>query len=207
MSATVSEATVALAQRDPRVARAIERHGPCTIGPRRRGETHFAMLARVICSQQLAGSAARAIHGRFAARFDGNPTPEAVLASDVAELRAVGLSASKVASVRDLAAKVESGEVRLARLSRWSDDAVVAELTKVRGIGRWSAEMFLLFRLGRLDVWPVDDYGVRKGAARIFERDALPTKPELEQLGEPFRPYRAVLAWYCWRAADDKALT
>ncbi len=207
MSGTVADAAAVLAARDPRVAAVIARHGPCAIAPRRRGETHFAMLARVVCSQQLAGAAARAIHGRFAARFGGAPTPDAVLACDPAELRALGLSASKAASVRDLAAKVESGEVRLAQIARRADDDVVAELTKVRGIGRWSAEMFLLFQLGRLDVWPVDDFGVRKGAARIFELAAMPTKSELEKLGEPFRPYRAVLAWYCWRAADDKSLS
>src|SRR5262249_42330034 len=123
------------------------------------------------------------------------------------ELRALGLSASKAASIHDLASRIVTGELRLESIGRRSDDAVVAELTRVRGIGRWSAEMFLLVQLGRLDVWPVDDYGVRKGAARIFELGALPERPELEKLGEPFRPYRAIVAWYCWRAADEKLFT
>jgi DNA-3-methyladenine glycosylase II len=207
MSALIVEATAELAARDARLALAVERHGPCRLGRRPRGQTHFEALARVICAQQLAGSAARAIHGRFVARFDGTPTPEAVLACDVTELRALGLSGSKAASLQDLAGKIVSGDLRLASIGRRADDEVIAELTQVRGIGRWSAEMFLLFRLGRIDVWPVDDYGVRKGASRIFELETLPSKTELDKMGQPFRPYRAIVAWYCWRAADEKALT
>jgi 3-methyladenine DNA glycosylase/8-oxoguanine DNA glycosylase len=169
----------------------------------RRRREHFAELARMIVYQQLAGKAAAAIHGRFAALFeDEEPTPEAVLATPMAKLRGAGLSTAKATSIRDLADKVLDGSVKLARIGRLSDEEIVRELTLVRGIGRWTAEMFLMFQLGRLDVWPVDDYGVRKGYALLFGHDELPTAKALVELGEPFRPYRSVAAWYCWRAAD-----
>ena len=181
-----------------------------TVGPAdlRRGRprrTHFAELARAICYQQLAGAAASAIHGRFDALFDGEgPTPEAVLALPVETLRGVGLSGSKTASIRDLAEKVVAGDVELDRVGRLSDDEVVRELTLVRGIGRWTAEMFLIFQLGRLDVWPVDDFGVRRGYGVLHGWTEMPTPKELEPLGDAYRPYRSIAAWYCWRAADTK---
>ena len=200
----IIEATAQLARRDATLAVLIDRVGPATlVSPRRRsGGDHFAALAESIVYQQLAGRAAAAIHGRFAALFDGTPTPEAVLAVPVETLRGVGLSGAKTASIRDLAEKIESGAVQLDKVARLSDDEIVSELTLVRGIGRWTAEMFLIFRLGRLDVWPVDDLGVRKGYARLYGYDVAPTSKELDALGERFRPYRSVVAWYCWRAAD-----
>lgn len=194
-----------LAARDPALARLVDVVGLCTIGAGRPTRSHFAELARMVCYQQLAGAAARTIHGRFEALFDGPPTPEAVLAVADARLRSAGLSAAKAASIRDLAARVEAGEVRLARIGRFPDDEVVRQLVTVRGIGRWTAEMFLMHQLRRLDVWPVDDLGVRKGFARIAGLAALPSPRELEALGERFRPYRSVGAWYCWRAADAVA--
>jgi DNA-3-methyladenine glycosylase II len=191
-----------LGRRDPVMARAIAGTGPPDIRRGRPRTEHFAELARAICFQQLAGPAARAIHGRFEALFDGQPTPERVLATRMPKLRSVGLSASKAASIRDLAAKVVEGSVQLERVGRLSDDEIVRELTLVRGIGRWTAEMFLIFQLGRLDVWPVDDLGVRKGYARLYDHAELPPPKVLEGLGDPFRPYRSVAAWYCWRATD-----
>jgi len=164
--------------------------------------SHFAELARAICFQQLAGAAARAIHGRFTDLFDGDPEPEAVLALRVEQMRAVGLSAAKTASIRDLAEHVVAGDVELDRVARLSDDEIVRELTLVRGIGRWTAEMFLIFQLGRLDVWPVDDFGVRNGYARLYGLDEMPKPKQLEVDGDVFRPYRSVAAWYCWRATD-----
>jgi DNA-3-methyladenine glycosylase II len=119
-------------------------------------------------------------------------------------MRAAGLSANKAASIRDLAEKVESGEVELDRVARLSDDEIVRELVLVRGIGRWTAEMFLMFQLGRLDVWPVDDLGVRKGYGILFDLPAPPAAKVLEPLGDPLRPYRSLAAWYCWRAADTQ---
>ena len=119
-------------------------------------------------------------------------------------MRAAGLSGNKTASIRDLAEQVLAGDVELDRVARLSDDEIVRELTLVRGIGRWTAEMFLMFQLGRLDVWPVDDLGVRKGYGILFDLPTPPTAKVLEPLGEPFRPYRSLAAWYCWRAADTQ---
>ena len=194
-----------LAARDDVLAHLVATVGPCTIGRDRPARSHFAELARMVCYQQLAGAAARTIHGRFEALFPGPPAPEAVLACSDAALRGVGISAAKAASIRDLAARVESGEVRLARIGRFPDDEVVRQLVTVRGIGRWTAEMFLMFQLRRIDVWPVDDLGVRKGFALIAGLPVMPSVRELEALGERFRPYRSVGAWYCWRAVDTIA--
>jgi DNA-3-methyladenine glycosylase II len=165
---------------------------------------HFAALVESILHQQLAGAAARAIHGRFIALFDGVLSPEAVLAVPPKKLRAAGLSRSKVASIRDLAAKVVDGTVPLRRIGRLADEAVVARLTVVRGIGRWTAEMFLIFQLRRLDVWPVGDYAVRKGYALAYGVRKLPTPKQLDAAGERFRPYRTVAAWYCWQAVREQ---
>ncbi len=191
-----------LARRDHRLARVIEAVGPPDLRRGRPRRERFAALARMICYQQLAGAAARAIHGRFDALFDGAPTPDAVLAMRAQRLRAVGLSASKVASIRDLAAKVAAGDLSLDGLGRLDDEGVVRSLTVVRGIGRWTAEMFLMFQLGRLDVWPVGDYGVRKGFARWQGMAEMPTEAELGPLGDAYRPYRSIVAWYCWRVLD-----
>jgi DNA-3-methyladenine glycosylase II len=200
------EASNTIAGTSPEMRAVVERVGPCDIRPPRPRRTHFAELVRAICYQQLAGSAARAIHGRLEALFDGSPTPEAVLATSDEALRAVGLSAAKAASIRDLASRSVAREVKLDGIARLPDDEIVRELTLVRGIGQWTAEMFLIFQLGRLDVWPVDDYGVRKGYAGIYGLAEPPKPRTLTELGEPFRPYRSVAAWYCWRAADVGAL-
>ena len=180
----------------------LKRVGPADFRRGRPRREHFAELARAILYQQLAGRAASAIHGRFAALFDGEaPTPEAVLALPVDQLRGAGLSGAKTASIRDLAEKVVDGSVELDRVTRLPDDEIVRELTLVRGIGPWTAEMFLIFQLGRLDVWPVGDFGIRKGYALLYGLSEPPSPKELEPLGDRFRPYRSVAAWYCWRAA------
>jgi DNA-3-methyladenine glycosylase II len=201
-SAKVEEAARELARRDPVLKRALKSHGPPNLHRARPNRTHFAELARMICYQQLAGRAASVIHGRFAALFDGPPTPEAVLALSMEELRAVGLSGSKAASIMDLAEKVDAGVVELDRMNRLPDEQVVSELVLVRGIGEWTAHMFLMFQCGRLDVWPIGDYGVRNGFAQMFALDPMPTPKQLEPLGDRFRPYRSLVAWWCWRAAD-----
>jgi DNA-3-methyladenine glycosylase II len=202
--AALHDATEELARRDPTLAALIARVGPPTLvsGRRRSAADRFAALTESIVYQQLAGRAAAAIFGRFAALFDGTPTPAAVLALSVETLRGVGLSGAKAASIRDLSEKVESGTVQLDKVARLPDAEIVSQLSLVRGIGRWTAEMFLIFQLGRLDVWPVDDLGVRKGYARLYGYDVPPTPKELEALGDRFRPYRSVAAWYCWHAAD-----
>jgi DNA-3-methyladenine glycosylase II len=164
---------------------------------------HFAALAESILYQQLAGAAAAAIHRRFVALCDGDPTPAKVLGLHPRTLRAAGLSGSKVASIRDLAAKVADGTVPLRYIGRRSDEEIIDRLTVVRGIGRWTVEMFLMFQLRRLDVWPVGDYGVRMGYALAYGLRKLPTPKRLEREGERFRPYRTVAAWYCWRAVHE----
>ena len=196
----MATATAELARRDPVMAGLIEMAGPCRL--KRAGLDHFGALARSIVYQQLAGKAAAAIHGRLLALFDGDFTPDAVLALPYETLRGAGLSGSKAASLVDLSDKVASGVVRLDDISRQSDEEIVRRLVVVRGIGRWTAEMFLIFQLGRLDVWPVDDYGVRSGYAIAYARPELPAPKALIELGEPFRPYRSVAAWYFWRAVE-----
>jgi DNA-3-methyladenine glycosylase II len=190
-----------LAGRDPVIARLVEVAGPPSF-PRPDG-THFATLVRSITHQQLAGAAARAIHGRMVDALEGEVTPERLLAIPDEGLRKAGLSANKVLSLRDLSTKVLDGTVVLdpRGLAREPDEEVVARLTTVRGIGRWSAEMFLMFHLRRLDVWPTGDLGVRKGFGLAWNIP-MPTPKQLAQLGEPYHPYRSIVAWYCWRAVQ-----
>lgn len=191
-----------LAKRDKVMKKMLRAHGVPDLRRGRPRRTHFAELCRMICYQQLAGRAAAAIHGRFDALFDGVPTPEAVLARPVEDLRGAGLSAAKTASIRDLAEKVDEGLVELDRVAKLPDDEVVRELVLVRGIGEWTAHMFLMFQVGRLDVWPIGDFGVRAGYARLYGLDPAPTPKQLQPLGDRFQPYRSLVAWYCWRAVD-----
>jgi DNA-3-methyladenine glycosylase II len=163
----------------------------------------FNALLRAIVFQQLAGRAATAIHGRVVALFeDGVPTPSAMLATPPEKLRAAGLSANKQAAVVDLAAKFADGTIPTHDFAGLSDDEVIERLVKVRGVGPWTAEMFLMFELHRPDVWPVDDFGVRAGWKRLHHLAEAPKPKELLLLGEPLRPYRSAAAWYCWRAVD-----
>jgi 3-methyladenine DNA glycosylase/8-oxoguanine DNA glycosylase len=194
-----------LSRRDPVFAALAARHDPPPVRRPVPGGQRFATLVRAICYQQLAGRAASTIHGRLVEALGGEVTAASVIAADPDALRACGLSASKAASIRDLAEHVYSGEVALERIGRLTDDDVVAHLVRVRGIGRWTAEMFLLSTLARPDVWPVGDFGVRAGFAAAWKLPAVPTPLALMALGDPFRPYRSTLAWYCWRAADDRA--
>ncbi len=210
--ASYADATAALADRDPVLADLVAEAGPMRL--RRSTMSHFATLVQAIVYQQLAGAAASAIHGRLIAALDGDVSPEPLLGLSDETLRTVGLSGAKVRSLRDLATKVLDGTVELSprRLGRQSDEDVIARLSTVRGIGPWSAQMFLIFQLRRMDVWPVGDFGVRHGYGLAW-KIPTPTARELEPLGDPYRPYRTVLAWYCWRAAElyagaaDSALT
>jgi DNA-3-methyladenine glycosylase II len=205
-------AAAILAERDPVMRRLVAEIGPARLRPP--AETHFAALVRAIIYQQLAGAAAAAIYGRMVAALDGEVTPQRLMALSADTLRAVGLSRNKMASLQDLAAKVLDGTVVLdpRGLRAEGDAEMVARLTAVRGIGKWTAEMFLLFQLRRLDVWPTGDLGVRKGFGLAWQIPT-PTAKQLEPLGDPYRPYRSVVAWYCWRAAElyaeaaDSALT
>jgi DNA-3-methyladenine glycosylase II len=166
----------------------------------------FDALAESIAYQQLSGKAAATIFGRVRAVFPKRKwlDPKQVLSTPDDMLRGAGLSRAKTAALKDLAAKTIDGTVPSGRaLLRMSDDEIIARLTQVRGIGRWTVEMLLLFDLGRPDVWPVDDYGVRKGFAKTFGRRKLPAPKQLMKIGEKWRPYRSVAAWYFWRALDD----
>ena len=197
-----ADASAALSAADPDMARAIAAFGPCRLVRGRVAGGAFGALARSICFQQLAGAAASAIHGRFAALFDGRPTPAAVAATADDVLRGVGLSAAKVASIKDLAAKSLDGTVRLEGWGRMGDDEIVGRLVQVRGIGPWTAQMFLIFTLNRPDVWPTGDLGVRVGYGRMHGLPEPPTPAALATAGEIYRPYRSIAAWYCWRVVD-----
>ena len=196
---SLSTATTEVAARDPVLANLIALGGPLHWRPRD-PDGHFAALVRSIVFQQLAGRAANAIHQRVRATVGGTVTPEALNAVPDGALRAAGLSGNKLASLRDLSAKVLDGTVDLQRSSRLSEDEVVAGLVTVRGIGRWTAEMYLMFELRRLDVWPVDDLGVRQGYGLAWGLAPPPSAKALDPLGDRFRPYRSIAARYCWQA-------
>ena len=196
---SLAAAIRAVADIDPVMARLVGVVGPIT---HRRGDPdgHFGSLVRAIVFQQLAGRAANAIHGRVRALIDGPLTPEAVMAVPDDALRGAGLSANKLASLRDLSAKILEGTVVLGETTRVPDEAIIAGLVTVRGIGRWTAEMYLMSELRRLDVWPIDDLGIRQGYGFAWSMSPPPTPKELQPLGDRFRPYRSVVARYCWEA-------
>lgn len=167
---------------------------------------HYGALVRAIVGQQLSVKAARAIYGRLTARFDGRPpTPEQILADDPEELRAAaGLSRAKVGFLRSLAEHVISGELELERLDERSDDQVIEELVAVKGIGVWSAHMFLMFQLERPDVLAVGDLGIRRAIERAYGLDGLPAAQEIERIAEPWRPYRTLACRYLWRSLQNE---
>jgi 3-methyladenine DNA glycosylase/8-oxoguanine DNA glycosylase len=189
---------------DPVLGTLIERVGGFGLKPRHT-QSLFAALARSIVYQQLSGAAAVTILGRVTALFAPRrfPTPRDLLAMPEARLRAAGLSAAKTAALRDLAQRTLDGTVpSLALVRRLDDEEIVERLTQVRGIGRWTVEMLLIFRLGRPDVLPLGDLGVRKGFARTFRRRGLPTPTAIERHAKRWRPYRSVASWYMWRALE-----
>jgi DNA-3-methyladenine glycosylase II len=194
----------ALAAADPAFAALIARIGPCQLRPEP-GEPYEA-LVRAITQQQLNGRAAMTILGRFIALYPGVafPGPDLVLATEVAVLRGCGLSGSKVAAIRDIAAHALSGTIpSQADAAGLEDAALIERLTVIRGVGRWTVEMLLIFTLGRPDVLPVDDFGVREGWRLIQALADQPRPKTLAALGEAWAPYRSTAAWYLWRAADE----
>jgi len=206
LAAAVAAATEELAKRDPVLARLAAAAGPCRLDAPRE-LTHFGSLCRSITFQQLGGKAASTIFGRFVAAATGGGmavdlTPEGVLACSEEGMRAAGLSAAKTRSIRALAERTAGGALPLHDVHAIPDEELIERLSAVPGIGRWTAEMFLMFQLGRLDVWPVGDLGVRKGYGMAWGLPEMPTPKELDAYGETFRPYRSVAAWYCWRAVD-----
>jgi DNA-3-methyladenine glycosylase II len=191
---------------DRKLAKLIRALGPIPPERDRRGsrEDAYEALARAICGQQLSTKAAATIWGRIEELFGGTvPRPEAVIARDPQELRDAGLSWSKVSYFRDLAERVLDGELDLARLPELPDEQVIAELTEIKGIGRWTAEMFLIFHLGRPDVLSTGDLGIRKGAQLAYGLDEPPQPDELERIGEKWRPHRTLACLYLWRSLDN----
>jgi len=198
------EALAALRKADRRLARVIDRAGPLTLETRSR-ESPFQTLMRAIVNQQLSNKAAATIYGRLLDQFPKrrNIRPEEIRASSDEKLRSAGLSRAKTAAIKDLAAKTIDGTVPpLAKLKRMDDEAIVARLTEVRGVGPWTVEMLLIFHLGRPDVLPATDLGVRKGFMLTYRGKELPTIGKLNEHAERWRPYRSAASWYLWRAVD-----
>lgn len=191
---------------DPILRDIIERLGPDGLGDARAGRPadHYGALVRSIVGQQLSTLAARAIYGRLTARFGGRaPTPAEVLADDPDALRvAAGLSRAKVTFLRSLAEHVVNGSLELSRLDNLPDEAVIAELVAVKGLGIWSAHMFLMFHLQRPDILPVGDLGIRRAVMQRYGLPALPSPTELELIAAPWRPYRTLACRYLWRGLD-----
>jgi len=197
VSIDYARARRALMRRDPVIATLIRQHGECGLAKSQRADPFHALLHAII-AQQLSTKAAKTIEGRFSALFDGGPTPAAVAHVSDEQLRAVGLSGQKVKYIRDLCARILDGSLNLDTLTSLPDDEVIDALTSVKGIGRWTAEMFLMFRLHRPDVLPVGDLGIVKAVQRAYRLRALPTPARLTKLGEAWRPYRSVACWYLW---------
>lgn len=189
-----------LMRRDPRLGALIRRVGPCRL-PEARKREPFGALVRAILAQQLSGRAAETIHGRVLALVGGGDrlSPASLLALDPQALRAAGVSRPKIAYLRDLASRVDDGRLDLHGLETMPDADVIETITAVKGLGRWSAEMYLMFRLNRPDVFPVGDLGIVKGVQALFEMKRRPAPRTMMRLAEPWRPYRTVAAWYLWR--------
>jgi 3-methyladenine DNA glycosylase/8-oxoguanine DNA glycosylase len=183
----------------------IETVGPCRLQLRTDG-THYDALLRSIVYQQLSGKAAGTILARFRALYpDDTPTPEAVLATSDQTLRGVGLSRQKIGYLRDLSSKVASGELPLDHVDRLDDEALIAHLVQIKGIGRWTAQMFLMFRLGRPDVLPELDLGIQNAIKKLYRKRKRPTPKDVKKIGAKWSPHASVACWYLWRSLDGEA--
>ena len=188
-----------LARRDPVIRDLMRTHGKCGLADAQHGDP-FGALMKAIVSQQLSTKAAHTIFTRLVALFDGVPTPRALAVLTDAQLRGVGLSGQKLRYMRDLGGKVQDGSLPLKALNAMTDDDVIVALTQVKGIGRWTAEMFLMFRLHRPDVLPVDDLGIVKAVQKAYGLRKTPSADRLNRIGDAWRPYRSVACWYLWRS-------
>lgn len=191
------EDAITFLRRDPALAGVIDIVGKYELKKRNR---HFAVLVESIISQQLATSAADAIFKRFKELYPKFPTASEILATKKSKLRTVGLSGMKIEYLKDLAKHVEEGRLNMKTISRMSDEDVITHLTQVKGIGRWTAEMFLIFSLGRQDIFPVGDLALRKGVQILFSLPEMPKPKEAEKLGQKWRPHRTVATWYLWKS-------
>jgi DNA-3-methyladenine glycosylase II len=198
----VDEASEYLRKQDSVLRGLIDEGGPISPETDRRGSRPdpYLALSRAIVGQQLSTKAAASIWGKFAGLFDGSPKPERIARADDELLRSAGLSSSKIAYLKDLAGRVASGELDLARIGELSDEDVIAELIEIKGIGRWTAEMFLIFHLGRPDVLSTGDLGIRRAVQIAYKLDDLPGPTDLERLAEPWRPQRTLACLYLWRS-------
>jgi DNA-3-methyladenine glycosylase II len=192
-----------LARRDPILRDLMRAHGPCGL-PARQHADPFKALTRAIVGQQLSAKAAATIFARFEALFDAFPTPAQVSAVSDDRLRGVGLSSQKLGYLRDLCRRIVEGELPLEVLDRMDDEAVIDRLTQVKGIGRWTAEMFLIFRLQRPDVLPVGDLGIVRAVQRAYKLRKAPSPDRLTRIGEAWRPYRSVACWYLWASLNNE---
>jgi len=191
-----------LARRDPILRDLMREHGPCGLASRHHADP-FKALIRAIVGQQLSTKAAATIFSRFEGLYPSFPTPAQVMATSDARLRGVGLSSQKLGYLRDLCTRIESGALPLAALDGLEDESVVETLTQVKGIGRWTAEMFLIFRLMRPDVLPVGDLGIVKAVQRAYKLRKAPNAERLTRIGEAWRPYRSVACWYLWASLNN----
>jgi 3-methyladenine DNA glycosylase/8-oxoguanine DNA glycosylase len=201
----LERATRELSESDPALRDLIRRIGPCELAIRRRG-AYFPALVEAIVYQQLSGKAAARILERFRALFPSRrfPTPDQVARTPDARLRSAGLSPQKISYVKDLARRTADGSFPLRRISAMDDAEVMRRLTEIKGIGPWTAEMFLIFTLGRPDILPVTDLGIRKAVQRLYGMATLPSPSSLAELGRRWEPYRSVAAWYLWASVDGK---
>jgi DNA-3-methyladenine glycosylase II len=202
MTTDYSRARRHLARRDPVIRDLIRAHGKCGLADAQHGDP-FGALLKAIVSQQLSTKAAHTIFMRLTALFDGVPTPGALASLTDAQLRAVGLSGQKLRYMRDLCAKVQDDVLPLHALDVMTDEDVIEALTQVKVIGRWTAEMFLMFRLHRPDVLPVDDLGIVKAVQKAYGLRKTPSPDRLQKIGEAWRPYRSVACWYLWRSLNN----
>ena len=199
----VAEAAEYLSAHDAKLAPVIARVGPCTIRPHK---NYYQELVDSIISQQLSVKAAAAIEKRFQELFGGEfPTPEQILTKDVEQLRAIGFSRGKAAYVRDLAQHVIDGKVKFDHLDNFTNDEVIAELTAVKGIGEWTAHMFLMFCMGRSDILPVGDLGIKNGIRALYGLDAAPSPDDIRNIAEAnnWHPYESIASWYIWQSLDN----
>ena len=202
MAVDYARARRLLARRDPILRDLMRAHGPCGLGDRQHTDP-FKALVRAIISQQLSTKAAATIATRFEALFGAFPAPAQVTEISDVRLRGVGLSSQKIGYLRDLCRRIEEGVLPIEALDRMDDETVVETLTQVKGIGRWTAEMFLIFRLQRPDVLPVGDLGIVKAVQRAYKLRKAPTPDRLTRIGEAWRPYRSVACWYLWASLNN----
>ncbi len=196
----IKAARLHLQKSDPVMKRIIKQVGPFTAKVRR---DRFLTLVRSIISQQISGSAARTIQSRLIETVAPEKiSPDSLANFDIDRLRSIGVSRQKASYLLDLANRVQKGEVDLARIGRVSDEAVIAELTRINGIGVWTAQMFMMFSLGRLDVFPIDDLGIQNGIKRNYDIRGKLTKQKMERISKPWRPYSTIASWYLWRSLE-----